>query len=258
MLPFRGGYSDSKQVPQKELKEIFDGDTLPVRRREQGRSKVKSRGEASHADRRSSANQDFGAGNQGSQSPSSATRTHGPEAPKPSRPHAGGGHHQQTAQSQLASTYTQHMPSAMKKRHRDPPPPDGPPHHHRGHKASRGATSNPTSQQQLRVQFKPDHHDDRPHPLLYRSSGIPMRATKSAQAPAMGSDAPLTSYPRSHTHAMQQRSASNGRVQHHQVGPRPGHAYQGVHVGGASQRLGFQHGGYGHGKNNDMAIGSLV
>jgi hypothetical protein len=216
---FQNGYPNTVQ---KELDEIFDGDTLPVRRRERGKSKVRTRGEQ---ERRSGTNQ-FDVSQ--------------------SRPHTSQPPQGVMKSPEASSRYQQTVPSNMKKHRPRDPPQDGPPSH------AVASSHHQPAKNSKQVQFKPgNRHVDRPHPLVYRSSGIPMRATKSLQMPMAANEGPLTSYPRSHTQAMKQRSASNGRVhQHH-----PGHTH---HAGGR------QHGGgiprrYGDGNvNNEMMIGSLV
>ena len=52
------------------------------------------------------------------------------------------------------------------------------------------------------------------HPRLQQMSGIPMRATKSAQQPSIpvSEDAPITSYPRFQPSTVRMRSSSNGQV----------------------------------------------
>ncbi len=136
-----------------------------------------------------------------------------------------------------------------------------------------------------RVQFQPlpeAYSDVRPHPLGSKSggSGIPMRATRSAQTP---NDTHLTSYPRSHAEALQRRTMSNGKVQiyphHHPSNNRISHAHTtGSHAhsqGNHRTKLGLQYGGggggggvagrggYGNGipnasNNSEMMVGSLV
>lgn len=192
-------------------------------------------------------------------------------------------HHSYHQQQQLvggpqarnrAGSYTQHgLPRAHKLGHAHPHPTTSQPNGLRAMGGVVGKTALKTKQSQAmsantknsRVQFlsPPEGYSDKPHPLLIKS-GIPMRATRSAQTP---NDAlQLTSYPRSHTEAMQRRSASNGRVQPHphlhtgpaghthlQAGQRTKLSYQ--YVGG----MAGQHGSYGNsaGNNNEM-IGSLV
>ena len=188
-------------------------------------------------------------------------------------------HHQHNVQSRFRNTYSQHLPSALKKPHANQGPPPGdvttPPT--QGARMSRGtrtshipnSSSNHTSSsnhvsdskhtsnsRNPKVQFQyEDQHIERPR---LQKSGIPMRATKSAQIPH---DAPLTGYPRSHMEAVQRRTASNGRVQHpnqYVTSPRSGHAHQGVHSGG------FHAGGHAHfhrvsnRNDTDMMVGSLV
>ena len=269
--PFHGySHPSPKQTQQRSEVMEFEEESLPVGRQHAGKGK----GEPGQSDRRSVVRELAGV-HQGSQSPSL------PHAPQrlaeggvaASRP-TGKVHHQQ---SRHPNAYPQHIPSALKNNH----------HHHHHHQDQDTSASTATSapvggarggvarggvkaqHKSLRVQFQPEKpkphphpyedrphpYEDRPHPLLYKSSGIPMRATKSAQTPS--SDAPLTSYPRSHVEAMQRRSASNGRVQHQQYF---GHTHQGmVPGGGVSRRF---HSGHGRvtntNNNNEMTVGSLV
>ena len=246
---FHDSYPDTERLPQaqEDLDKIFDGDTLPVRKREQARSKVKMRGETSKRERRSG---DFeGMNRHESQSPSGLPQRSHPITRNPGRVSS----HQHGVPTRYQN------PSAGMKTH----PPQDAPLSYGGHRDSQGAIRNQSisehqaAKNSKQVQFKPGHHhDNRPHPLKSRSSGIPMRATKSAQTPA-ANDVPLTSYPRSHTQAMKQRSASNGRVQQqyqqHQL--HSGHAYYaGGRPGGSTH---YNVGGYGDSVNNET-MGSLV
>lgn len=180
-------------------------------------------------------------------------------------------HHQHNVQSRFRNAYPQHLPSALKKPHTNqvPPPGDVTTHPTQGTRMSRGVRAShvpssnhvsdsmhTSSSRTPKVQFQSeDQHIERPHPQNSYKSGIPMRATKSAQTPH---DAPLTGYPRSHMEAVQRRTASNGHVQHpnQYVNSRSGHAHQGMHGGGGVGHTHFHR--VSNRNDADMMVGSLV
>ena len=186
-------------------------------------------------------------------------------------------HQQKAVQSRFANSYSQHVPSALKKRGHS----SNADHAHHHHEATPPRHASQSPSRNPRVQFQQqddrrhdnDDHEDRPHPLSFKMSGIPMRATKSAQTPSEAT--PLTSYPRSHVEALQRRTASNGRVGHaHQTGfgvrsvpqhrfyhppPHQHHSHQGAVGGGGFQYRGApQHVRVGGEVPNSEMIGSLV
>ena len=220
--------TSNHSLPEEKtnMSEIFDSDTLIARNRRKSdkddESEIPERRHANQSDQleRNGMNPpnkrlvEVSQGQSSQQSDITSPRHH--SSPQ----------HQVNVHSRFRNVYPQHVPTAFKKMyqsHGQSGPTGGVNTTHEPRDATHGArvsqqsvtrTSGKPGSKNLRFQYQSEPQSEgyrRAHPST-DSSGIPIRFTKSAHVPFVSHDSALTSYPRSHTTALQMRSASNGRV----------------------------------------------